>query len=176
MLGSTFFFTFVGTFSYVTYRLERPPFVFGTAATSLVFCLWVLGAAGPLVGRLADRLGWQRVGLAALGLAAAGIALTFPATLPTLFGGLALVTLANFAGVTAAQLGVAGSADVDRGTASGIYFSLYYASGALGGYLPALAWQAWGWSGVALLGLAVIGAAALLLLSSRGTASARRRA
>jgi len=37
--GSAFFFTFVGTFSYVVYRLERPPFRFGPAAGSVVFAL-----------------------------------------------------------------------------------------------------------------------------------------
>ena len=174
--GSTFFFVFVGTFSYVTYRLERPPFEFGTAAIGLVFLLWPLGAVTPLVGRVADRLGWQRVALAALGVAAAGIALTVPAILPTLFGGLALVAIGNFAGVTAAQLGVADATTIDRGAASAIYFSIYYATGAFGAYLPGLAWQAWAWPGVAVLELAVIATAALVLLSSRDTASARRRA
>ncbi len=174
--GSTFFFVFVGTFSYVTYRLERPPFDFGTAAIGLVFLLWPLGAVTPLVGRVADRLGWQRVALAALGLAAAGISLTVPAILPTLFGGLALVAIGNFAGVTAAQLGVADATTIDRGAASAIYFSIYYATGAFGAYLPGLAWQAWAWPGVAVLELAVIATAALVLLSSRDTASARRRA
>ena len=173
LIGSTFYFIFIGTFSYVTYRLARAPFDLGTAAASLVFLLWPLGAVTPLVGRLADRLGWQRVALAALGVAAAGLALTLPATLPTLFGGLALVVLGNFAGVTAAQLGVADSTAVDRGTASAIYFSLYYSIGALAAYLPGLAWQAWAWSGVALLELAVLGATALVLLTARPEVTAR---
>src|SRR2546426_11869881 len=56
--GAAFFFTFVGCFSYVVYRLERPPFGFGPAVGSLVFVLWILGAAGPAIGRLADRIGW----------------------------------------------------------------------------------------------------------------------
>src|SRR3989454_8214102 len=59
--GTAFFFTFVGCFSYVVYRLERPPFGFGPAVGSLVFVLWILGAAGPAIGRLADRIGWERL-------------------------------------------------------------------------------------------------------------------
>jgi YNFM family putative membrane transporter len=162
--GSAFYFTFVGCFSYVVYRLERPPFDLGPAAVSLVFVLWILGAAGPAIGRLADRLGWQRLAVMALALAALGLGLTLPATLPTLIAGLALVTLANFSGVTAAQLGVAGSASVDRGAASALYFSLYYAIGSLGAYLPGLAWERYGWEGVAVTGFAALGVAGAVLL------------
>jgi IclR family acetate operon transcriptional repressor len=53
--GSAFFFTFVGTFSYVVFRLERPPFSFGPAAGSAVFGLWLLGIFGPALGTLADQ-------------------------------------------------------------------------------------------------------------------------
>ena len=162
--GSAFYFTFVGCFSFVVYRLERAPFDLGPAAGSLIFVLWILGAAGPAIGRLADRLGWQRLALLALALAALGLALSLPASLPSLVAGLALVTLANFSGVTAAQLGVAGSASVDRGAASAVYFFFYYAIGSLGAYLPGLAWERYGWEGVAVTGFAALVVAGTVLL------------
>ena len=71
-----------------------------------------------------------------------------------MLAGLALVTLGNFSGVTAAQLGVAESTATDRGLASALYFSAYYVAGALGGYLPGLAFERWEWPGVAVLALA----------------------
>jgi MFS transporter, YNFM family, putative membrane transport protein len=163
LTGSTFFFVFVGTFSFVTYRLEEPPFDFGTAEISLVFLLWPLGAVTPFVGRLADRHGWQRLALTGFAVAAAGLAVSFPSTVPTVLVGLGLVALGNFTGVTAAQLGVGTSSAIDRGAASAIYFSVYYTTGALAAYVPGLAWEAWGWPGVAGLGLVVIGLAALAL-------------
>ena len=43
-----------------------------------------------------------------------------------------------------------------------MYFSVYYGSGALGGYLPGLAWERWQWNGVAAGCLAVLGAALVL--------------
>jgi MFS transporter, YNFM family, putative membrane transport protein len=172
--GTAFFFTFVGCFSYVVYRLERPPFDFGPGVGSLVFFLWILGAAGPAIGRVADRFGWQRLGLAAIALAAAGLALSLPATLPTLVAGLALVTLANFSGVTAAQLGVTGATTVDRGAASAVYFSVYYGVGSLGAYLPGLAWERFGWNGVAFTGFAAL-AVAGAVLSSTGALRASPR-
>jgi YNFM family putative membrane transporter len=157
------FFTFVGVFSYAVFRLQHPPFSFGSAVTSLIFLLWLLGAVGPSAGRLADRLGWRRAAGLAVGCAGAGIALSWPASLPAFALGLALLTLAMFSGVTALQLGALSASTVDRGAASAVYFSIYYGSGALGGYLPGLAWQAWRWDGVAGVALGAVSLAAIAL-------------
>jgi MFS transporter, YNFM family, putative membrane transport protein len=165
VVASTFFFTFVGTFSYVTYRLERPPFGYGTAAGSVVFVLWLLGASTPVVGRIVDRIGWRRVVAVAFGLCGAGLLLSFPSSIVTLVIGLAAFTLGNFAGVTAAQVGMSEATSVDRGAASAVHFSVYYASGGLGGYLPGLAWQTWHWNGVALVGLGVLSLGAVALVA-----------
>jgi YNFM family putative membrane transporter len=155
-VGASLFFTFVGVFSYVVYRLEEPPFRFGTAVGGLIFLLWVLGVVGPLVGRLADGVGWRRLALAALAFAAAGLLVSLPTTLPTILLGLGLITIAMFGGVTAAQLGVADASATDRGVASALYYSAYYLAGGIGGYVPGLAWQAFGWDGVVLLALAAL--------------------
>jgi YNFM family putative membrane transporter len=161
--GSAFFFTFVGTFSYVVYRLESPPFSFGPAAGSFVFALWLLGVFAPAFGTLADRIGWRRLAFAAFAVAAAGLGVTLPARLPTLVLGLALVTLANWGGVTAAQLGIADATSADRGTATALYYSLYYLTGAVGGYVPGLAWERYGWGGVVATGWVALALAAAAL-------------
>ena len=80
------------------------------------------------------------------------------------------MTLGNWAGVTAAQLGIAAATDVDRGAASAVYFSLYYLVGAVGGYLPGLAWERYRWEGVAATGWAALALAAAVL-----SIGARRR-
>ncbi len=174
IVGGAFFFVFVGTFSYVVYRLQKPPFGLGTAAGSLVFLLWVMGAFAPTIGRLSDRVGWRRLALAALCLSAAGLALSLPGRLPTLVVGLALITLANFGGVTAAQLGVAAAADRERGAATAVYFSLYYLAGAVGGYVPGLAWERFAWTGVAVTGFAAVAVAAGALVVRPGSLARSR--
>ncbi len=171
VVGSAFFFTFVGTFSFVVYRLESPPFGYGTVAGSLVFLLWVMGGSTPLVGRLVDRIGWRRMGGAAGLCCVAGVLLTLPAHIGVVLPGLALFALGNFAGVTAAQIGVATSTRVDRGAASAVYFSAYYTSGALGAYVPGLAWERWGWGGVVTLVLIAL-AVATGALAIRGRSAA----
>jgi YNFM family putative membrane transporter len=176
LAGGALFFTFVGVFSYVVYRLQAPPFGFGTAVSALIFLLWLFGVIGPWAGKLVDRIGWRNAALAAVVCSGTGVLLSLPDWLPSLAVGLALVTIAMFSGVTALQLGVTAAATVDRGAASAVYFSIYYGSGALGAYLPGLAWQQWRWPGVAAVGLGAVALAGLSLLSSRGTASARPHA
>jgi len=159
--GAALFFTFVGSFTFVTYRLEEPPFSLSLVAASLVFLLWLTGLLGPLAGRLADRVGWRRLALATVGLSATGLVLTLPDVLPLLVLGLACIAGAMFTGYTATQLGVSDVARVDRGAATALYFGIYYSGGALGAYLPGLAWQEWGWSGVATSGFVALALAAV---------------
>ena len=151
--GGALFFTFVGTFTYVTYRLEEPPFSYSVAAASLVFLLWLAGLTGPLAGRVADRVGWRRLAFGTVALSAAGVLLTLPDLLPLLVVGLGCIAFAMFTGYTATQLGVSDVVRSDRGAATALYFSIYYGAGALGAYLPGLAWEAWGWTGVASVGI-----------------------
>jgi YNFM family putative membrane transporter len=169
LAAAAMFFTFVGSFSYAAFRLERAPFSYGNAVSSLIFLLWVLGAVGPFAGRIADRIGWRRTALAAAGLTATGLALSLPAWTPTFALGLACVTLAMFSGVTALQLGLTATTSVDRGAASAVYFSVYYGAGAFGAYLPGLAWQAWRWPGVVAVSSSAtaVAIAALLTLGAR---------
>jgi YNFM family putative membrane transporter len=129
-----------------------------------------MGASGPLAGRVADRLGWRVVALAGLAIASAGVTLSLVDFLPLVIAGLALITFGNFSGMTGAQLGVAGSTEQDRGLAAALFFSAYYVAGALGGYLPGLAFERWEWPGVVAMALGVyaVGAAAILWLGRQG--------
>ncbi len=165
--GGALFFTFVGTFTYVVYRLEDPPFSYGNSVASLIFLLWLAGGLGPLAGRLAERLGWRKLAAAMTMLAAAGLAITFPNWLPTVVLGLALLAVGMFTGYTATQLGVGDVARTNRGAASALYFSAYYSCGAIGAYVPGLAWEAWGWDGVAALGLGSLAVAIAALAATR---------
>jgi MFS transporter, YNFM family, putative membrane transport protein len=171
--GGAIFFMFVGVFSYVTFRLERPPFGFGTGSGALIFLLWLLGVVGPWAGKLVDRIGWRNAALAAVGCAATGLLLSLPARLPTLALGLALLTVAMFSGATALQLGVTMSTAVDRGVASAVYFCVYYGSAALGAYLPGLAWERWHWNGVVAVGLAATAVAGVALATAESAVPAQ---
>lgn len=163
LAAAALYFTFTSVFSFATFRLAEPPFSYGTAATSLLFALWVMGGVGPVAGRLADRHGWRAVAVTGTLLAIAGVLLSLPANELTLVPALALIVLGMFTGVTAAQLGVSDAGDSDRGVASAVYFTLYYSAGAVAGFVPGLAWEEVQWPGVAALAVAAlcVGLAAL---------------
>jgi predicted MFS family arabinose efflux permease len=107
-----------------------------------------MGAVAPLAGRLSDRFGWRHVTLGGIGLVACGVLGSLPPHPVTAVVSLAVITLGMFGGVTGAQLGLAAAGPADRGAASAIYFTFYYAAGALAGFVPGLAWEAEGWPGV----------------------------
>jgi YNFM family putative membrane transporter len=154
--AASFFFAFVGTFSFIAYRLEEPPFSYSSAVTSLVFALWLTGLATPLSARVAERIGWRRLVLGAVLLASCGVVLTLPDAIVPIVLGLAIVAGSVFTAFTGTQIGVGDVARFDRGAATAIFYSIYYVGGALGAYVPGLAWQAWGWWGVAGVGVAAL--------------------
>jgi len=156
LTGPSLFFVFVGVFSYIGFRLEAAPFNLSPTAASLVFGLWVVGAVAPIAGRYAERVGWARVAIVGVVCAAIGVGLTVPDVLPTTLIGLAFITIGMFTVVTAAPIGVGGARGVRPGAASALYYSIYYTAGALGAFLPGLAWQAAGWTGVSLIVGAVL--------------------
>ena len=83
------FFTFVGCFTYITYRLEEPPFSYSVAAASLVFLLWLTGLVGAAhrAARRAGRLAPARARHDRCS-PPSGLLLTLPDVLPLLVLGL----------------------------------------------------------------------------------------
>lgn len=148
MAGPALFFVFVGVFSYIGYRLEAAPFNLSPTITSLVFVVWIAGAVAPIAGRRAERHGWSAVALVGAIVASLGLALTVPDHMWSIVAGLMCITIGMFIVVTAAPIGVGGARGVRPGAASALYYSIYYFSGAVGAFVPGLAWQRTGWSGV----------------------------
>lgn len=168
-VGFCLFFAFLGLFTYLPFRLELPPFGFPPALTGLVYGVYVAGVvSSPLAGRWARRLGAGR--LLALALPATLLALLATATssLAGLLTALLALCFANFVAQSSATAFVAARAERDRAGANALYLVAYYLGGALGGYLPGLAWQAAGWPGVlASAGTALAVGAALAIAALR---------
>ena len=170
LAGSALFFAFLGAFSYIDFRLERPPFSLAPSVTALVFLVWVMGAAGPLAGRSADRRGWRVVALGGLGLAAAGVALSLVDVLAArdrrARADHARQLLRRDRARSSASPGRRSrtAASPARSTSARTTSPARSAS-----YLPGLAFERWEWPGVVALALAVyaVGAAAVIWLGRR---------
>ena len=171
LTGPAVYFIFVGVFTFIGYRLESAPFSRSPTAVSFVFVAWVMGAVAPFAGARSERVGWAPVAAAGIVSAAAGVAMTVSGHLTAIVAGLVLVTLGMFIVVTAAPIGISTARGVRAARASSVYYSVYYSAGALGAFLPGLAWQAFGWDGVAAtcgIAVAVATAGAVLGLIDGG--------
>jgi YNFM family putative membrane transporter len=99
--------------------------------------------------------------LAGLAVSAAGVAVTLSGSLALLVAGLLVLVVGMFTAQAIGPAYVNETAREAKGGANALYLAFYYLGGTLGSWLPGLAWQRWGWPGVASASLAAIGAAAL---------------
>jgi predicted MFS family arabinose efflux permease len=95
-----------------------------------------------------------------------GGALTIVPWLPAVIVGLTAISTAVFVSQAASTTFLrTAAAPRARSAASGLYVSLYYVGGALGGVVPALAWRLGGWTAcIAFIGAVQV---ATILLARR---------
>ncbi len=156
-VGFGMLFSLVASFTFINFRFAAPPFGLGPAQLGSVFGVYLLGAvAAPLAARLAARIGRRGTLLLAVGCSIAGLSLTLAPSLPLAIAGLAatcvglFVTQAlslSFIGVTVRQA---------KSAAVGLYVTIYYVGGAIGGVAPLGLWRQFGWPGVVALVVAVL--------------------
>jgi YNFM family putative membrane transporter len=156
IIGFTLFFGFIGTFTYLPYYLTGPHFKLPNEALGLVYILWITGVFSPVAGMLAARVGPRRAIASSMGLAALGLIITLIPALPIVIAGLGLLTLGMFSTIPAVNLYLGLQAKAARGTAASMYLSFYYVGGSLGAVVPGFAFLWMGWTGAALLCLAMI--------------------
>ncbi len=150
VIGGAVFFCFIGIFTYLPYYLTAAPFHLSTAFVSSIYLVYVAGIFTSIAsGRLSHRFGGRRVmavGLVIAGLAVAG---TLIASIPAIIGSLVVLCVGMFTVQSTAPAFVNSNAQRGKGAAGALYVSFYYVGATFGSILPGLAWQLWGWPGVA---------------------------
>ena len=159
VIGFGMLFSNVGCYTYINFYLAAPPFLLSPSQLGLVFGVYVLGAITTgLATRLAVRIGRQRTLELAVGLAATGLLLTLRANLTVVIAGLACMSGGLFV-VQAMSLGfIAATTRRAKSTAVGLYTTVFYIGGALGGFVPGMLWSHIGWFGVVALLMAMLAA------------------
>lgn len=148
IIAFSLFFTFTGTFTYVTFYLTNPPYNLSTVILSLIFLAYITGVISPLAGAVSSRVGRGKVIGVGLAVASAGILITLAAPLAVIIMGLTLLCAGLFIAQPAASALVGDNAGTGKGSATALYLFSYYIGGSLGALLPGLLWNAYGWPGV----------------------------
>lgn len=154
---------FVTLYNYVTFRLLGPEFGLSQTRVAAIFLAYAFGACGSgFMGALTDRLGRSRILFASLAIMAAGLLLTLLPSLPAVVAGIVIFTVGFFGAHTVASAWVGFIATHSRGQASALYLFFYYLGSSISGTAGGFFYSQWGWYGVALLILLLIGSAGVV--------------
>ncbi len=163
-IGAGMLFAMVTIFTYVNFYLAAPPFGLNSAELGFVFAVYLLGfVTTPLASRLAVRSGRRFTIALAIAIAGAGSLLTLVPRIGAVIAGMALVAAGMFV-VQSLSLGFIGViARRAKSTAVGLFVTVYYLGGSLGGVVAAPFWRWFGWPGVIAL---LFGVMALMLATA----------
>lgn len=154
---------FVTLYNYVTFRLLGPEFGLSQTRVAAIFLAYAFGACGSsFMGALIDRFGRSRILFASLAIMAAGLLLTLLSSLPAVVAGIVIFTVGFFGAHTVASAWVGFMATHSRGQASALYLFFYYLGSSISGTAGGFFYGQWGWYGVALLILLLIGSAGVV--------------
>ena len=178
-VGFCILFAFIGTFTFVNFVLVRPPLSLGMMQLGFVYLVFLPSMVTTvLAGRTVRHLGTRPTLLGSLGLAAIALPLLLLSNLSAVLIGLVLVGVGTFFAQAVATGFVSRAATGDRGAASGMYLSSYFAGGLVGTAVLGQAFDRFGWA-ACVAGVALsLAAAALLtfrLTSDRQPAQTSRR-
>ena len=153
----TSFAVFSAIFNYLPFYLSAPPIRAPVRVVTLLYLAYIVGmAAGPLAGKLSNRLGSGPT----MSLGAAVLALAIVCTLVPSLGIIAAslpAVCAGFFGMHAAALGTLNRRlTASRGRANSLYVLSYYLGGASGISAAGYAYTHAGWRGCVGLGVAVL--------------------
>lgn len=159
---------FVAMYNFLGFRLTAAPFHLPQTVVSLVFLAYLAGTwSSARAGAEATRFGRKRVLLVSIAIMIIGVAVTMSSNAVLVLIGLVVAT-AGFFGAHAIASGWAGSeAREGKAQASSLYNLFYYGGSSVFGWFGGVAFDHYGWTGVAvtimmLAALAAVGATVVL--------------
>lgn len=164
-IGFLILFAFIGVFTYVNFVLVRAPLAIAMMSVGLVYFVFLPAIfTTPLAGRIVQKYGARNGIWYGLGVALLSLPLMLAQSLPLVLVGMALAAIGTFFAQAVATGFVSGSAEGDKGAASGIYLASYFLGGLVGSAVLGQLFDRFGWAAVlAGVGVALVLAAVLAI-------------
>ena len=147
-IGFGVLFNFIATFTYVSFHLAAPPYLFSPTLLGALFFTYLAGSvAAPLVGRGIALFGRRRFVLGIIAAWIVGALLLLAPPVSVIITGLTLCAVCGMLCQTVSTGYVTMTAREGRSSAVGLYASIFYVGGSAGAFLTGLAWSTAGWAG-----------------------------
>jgi YNFM family putative membrane transporter len=144
--------SFVTIYNYIGFRLRAPPYGLSQTEIGALFSVYLLGMlASTWAGSLADRFGRRKMLWVTIAILLAGIELTRADGLALIVLGVAVVTIGFFGAHAICSSWVTRRAVTAKAEAASLYLFCYYLGSSVLGSVSGMAYQDWGWRGVANL-------------------------
>src|ERR1700733_13284722 len=155
-VGCGVVFNFIATFTYVSFHLAAPPYLFSSTLLGALFLTYLVSSvAVPWVGRGIALFGRRPFVLGIIAWWVVGALLMLAPPVTVILAGLTLCAVCGMLCQTVSTGYVTMTAAEGRSSAVGLYASIYYIGGSAGAFLTGLAWTTAGWAGCVALIVAV---------------------
>jgi MFS transporter, YNFM family, putative membrane transport protein len=145
-VGFGVLFSFIVTFTYLSFRLAAPPYNLSATWLGVIFVVYLVGSATtPLTGWALTRYGRRRFTLRVLALWIVGILLTLAEPLWLIILGLTLCAGCGLMCQSISTGYVTITAQAGRSSAVGLYVTSFYLGGSAGAALGGVVWTLGGW-------------------------------
>lgn len=147
-IGFGVLFNFIATFTYVSFHLAAPPYLFSPTLLGALFLTYLVSSPiVPWVGRAIALFGRRRFVLGVIALWIVGALLLLARPVSTIMVGLTLCAVCGMVCQAVSTGYVTLTAKEGRSSAVGLYATAYYVGGSAGALLGGLAWTFYGWYG-----------------------------
>jgi predicted MFS family arabinose efflux permease len=147
-IGFGVLFNFIATFTYVSFHLAAPPYLFTPTLLGALFLTYL--ASSPLVpwvGRAIALFGRRPFVLGVIAVWIVGALLLLAPPVSLILAGLTLCAVCGMLCQAVSTGYVTMTAKEGRSSAVGLYATMYYTGGSAGALLGGIAWTLAGWGG-----------------------------
>jgi YNFM family putative membrane transporter len=145
-IGFGVLFNFIATFTYVSFHLAAPPYLFSSTLLGALFLTYLASSPiVPWVGRAIVLFGRRPFVLGVIALWIVGVLLLLAPPVSVIMTGLTLCAVCGMVCQAVSTGYVTLTAKEGRSSAVGLYATSYYVGGSAGAFFGGLAWTFSGW-------------------------------